>query len=110
MEEGKNWAGPPRREVGVLARDNLQPADAGADEDAHAVCDLGCDLEARLDEGFLCRREGEMDEAPHLARFLLVHEIERVEVFDLAAKCYGKPCGVYPSNGPHTTPPRHKFR
>ena len=45
--------------------------------------------------------KGEMDEAPHLARFLLVHEIEGVKVLDLGGEGDRKAGGIEALNRPH---------
>ena len=62
----------------------------------------GVIFEAGLGHGFLGRRKGKVNEAPHLARFLLVHEVQRVEVLDLAGKGDGKASGVEALNGRRT--------
>ena len=56
-------------------------------------------IEAGIGVGVEACGESQVDEAPHLARFLLVHEVERVEVFDLAGKCHGKASGVKGPDG-----------
>ena len=38
--------------------------------------------------------KGKVDEARHLARFFLVHEIERVKVLDLGGKGGGEASGI----------------
>ena len=86
MKKGEILRGPPCQQIGVLALDDFEAADAGADEDAYPVGDLRGDLETRLGHGFLGGGKGKVDEAPHLARFLLVHEVERVKVLDLGGK------------------------
>ena len=93
----------------MLALDDLESADAGADEDAHAVGDLVGDLKARLGDGFLDGCKGKMDKAPHLARLFLVHEVQRVKVLDLGGKCDGEASGVKALDGGHTTGPGHEL-
>ena len=75
MKKGEILRGPPCQQVGVLALDDLEAADAGADEDAHPVGNLRGDLETGLGDGLLRGGKGKVDEAPHLARFFLVHKV-----------------------------------
>jgi hypothetical protein len=44
-----------------------------------------------------------MDEAPHLARFFFVHEVERVKVLDLGGKGDREASGIEALNGSHAT-------
>ena len=46
----------------------------------------GVIFEARLRHRFLRGGKSKVDEAPHLARFLFVHKIQRVKVLDLGGK------------------------
>ena len=101
-EEGRNLARAALQQVGVLALDNLESADPGADKHAHPLGNLRCDLEARLRHCLLRCRKGKVDEAPHLARFFLVHEIQRVKILDLGGKSDGKSSGVEALNRSHT--------
>src|ERR1700744_6760430 len=52
--------------------------------------------------GFVRRSKREMDEAPHLARFLLLHEIQWIKALPLRRKRYGKPRRIEAGNGSHS--------
>src|ERR1035437_839592 len=93
----------------MLALDDFEAADAGADEDAYPVGDLRGDLETRLEHGLLGGGKGIVDEARHLARFLLVHELERVKVLDLGGEGGREASGIEALNGPHATGAGHKL-
>ena len=45
-------------------------------------------------QGFIAGGDGEVDEAPHLARFFLLDELQRIEVFDFGGNLAGKGGGV----------------
>ena len=51
---------------------------------------------------FVAGGKREMDEAPHFARFLLIHEIQRIEVLHLSRECYGKPRRIEAGDWPHS--------
>ena len=61
----------------------------------------GVICEARLRHGLLRGGKGKVDEAPHLARFFLVHKFERVEVLDLGGEGDREASGVEALDGPH---------
>src|SRR4051812_2066752 len=83
----------------MLALNNPNPANTRPDEHTGAVRDLRRDLQARLGQRLLRSGKGKMNEAPHLARFLLVHEVQRVKVLDLAGERDGEAGGVEALNG-----------
>src|SRR5258708_27024596 len=92
---------PPERFV-WLASKIPTPADARADKYAHPFGVLRRDLQAGLLHRLLRCRKGKMNEAPHLARFLLVYKVQRVKVLDLGGKSDRKPGCVEPCNRRHT--------
>ena len=89
MKNGEILRGPPASMVGVLALDDVEAADAGADVDADAVGDLRRDLEAGVLHGLVGGGQGEVDEAAHLAGLFFVDEEERIEVLDLGGEADG---------------------
>jgi len=88
-EEGRDLARATVEQVDVLALDDVESADAGADVDTDTVTILVSDLEAgvlhRLGRG----GESEVDEAAHFAGLFFVHEKEGVKIFDLGGKADG---------------------
>src|ERR1039458_4160172 len=70
----------------MLALNYFESADSRADEHAHTFGVLCRHLQARLLHRLLGCAKGVVDEAPHLARFLLVQEFERIEILDLGSK------------------------
>ena len=74
-KERRDLARAALQQVGVLALDDLESADAGADENADAVGVLRRNLQARLRHRLLRCRKGKVNEAPHLARFFFVDEV-----------------------------------
>ena len=86
MKKGDILRGPPCEQIVVLALDDFESADAGADEDAYAVGVLFVDVKARLRHGLGDGGKGKVDEAPHLARFLLIDKLQGVEVLDFGGK------------------------
>src|SRR5581483_529837 len=78
----------------VLALDDLEPADAAADVDAHAVTPFGRDGQARVGHGEVRSRDSELDEAGGLADVLLFHVPLRVEIFHFTGEARGKAGGI----------------
>ena len=73
----------------VFALDHFEPADAAADVDAHLFGDFRRTLQAGALEGEIRRRDGELDEPPHLLDFFFFDIIGRVEALDFS----GNPAG-----------------
>ena len=88
-EERRDLARPAVHQVGVLALDDVEAADAGADVHADVVCDLRRDLQAGVLHRLVCGCEGEVDEAAHFAGLFLIHELVGVEVFHFGGKPHG---------------------
>ena len=89
----------------MLALNDLESANARANEHAHAVGNLRRDRETRLRHRLLRRRKGKVDEAPHLAGLFLIHEIQRVKVLDFGSEGDGEAGGVEALNRGHTAGP-----
>ena len=83
-EEGAHLARAAVHQLGVLALDGREPADAAADEHAHLVRVPGADREAGILHREVRGRHRELDEAVHLLDFLLLDPPERVEPLHLA--------------------------
>ncbi len=90
-EEGRDLARATGEQVGVLALDDIESTDAGADVDADAVAIFFGDLEAGVGHRLGRRGQGEVDEAAHLAGLFLFHEEQRVKVLDLCGEADGWP-------------------
>ena len=91
IKNGEILRGPPFSRL-VCSRSMISnPPIPGADKHAHPFGDIRRNLQAGLLHRLLRCRKSKMDEAPHLARFLLVHKIQRVKVLDLGGKCDRKP-------------------
>ncbi len=73
----------------MLALDDIEAADAGADVDTDAIGDLVGDLEAGVLHRFVRRGQGEVNEAAHLAGLFLIHELKGIEVLDLGGEADG---------------------
>ena len=75
----------------MLALDDVESADAGADVDARALGHLFVfDLVVGGVQRLVGGGNGEMNEAAHLARFLLLDELQGVEVLDFGCNLAGK--------------------
>ncbi len=72
----------------MLAFNHVESANAGTDMHAHTLGVCRADLQTRVGDRFVGGGKGEMDEAPHFARFLLVHKIQWIEVLHLSRECY----------------------
>ncbi len=101
MKKGEILRGPPCSRFDVLALDDLESANPRADKHAGTVGDVFRDLETRLRHRLLRRGKGVVDEAPHLARFLLLDKLERVEVLNLGGKGDRETGGVKALDGSH---------
>ena len=73
----------------MLAFDDVEAADAGADVNADHLGVRFIDDEAGVLHGLLRGGHGEVDEAAHLAGLLLVHEDVGVKVLDLGGEANG---------------------
>src|SRR6202041_3730396 len=74
----------------VLPLDHVESTDTGPDVNAHALSVFRADLQTRMRERFVGSGKREMDEAPHLARFFLVHKIQWIETLHLSRERDGK--------------------
>ena len=75
-EERRDLARTAVQQVGVFALDDVEPADAGADVDAGTLGQLfAFDFIVGHAQGFIAGGDGQMNEARHLAGFLLVDAI-----------------------------------
>ena len=86
----------------MLALDDVESADAGADVDSEAVTIGFVDDEAGVGHGLGRGGEGEMDEAAHFTGLFFVDEKERVEVLDLGSEADGVAGEVEGFNFGHT--------
>ena len=89
-EKGRDLARPAVQQAGVLALDHIESADPGADVDAHALGNLGRDLQARSLHGFIRRGQGQVDEAAHLLQFFFFDELQGIEILDFGGDLAGK--------------------
>src|SRR4051812_27988436 len=89
-KERRDPSRPILQQLFVLALDGPEIADAAADVGADALRDLVGYFQAAVAHGFLRRRNRVLNESAHLARFLLLYIIQRIEVFDFAGKPNGK--------------------
>ena len=62
--------------------DRADAADAAADDDAHLVGFVGCDLEFRIAHRFLGGDQAKLEEAVHAACFLAIQVLVGVKAFD----------------------------
>ena len=83
-EERTDLRRPFVKKLPVLAVHRLDAADAGADERADALPVLFFEIELRILDGELRRRDSELRIAIHTLRFLLVDVRGRIEILDLA--------------------------
>ena len=93
-EEGRDLARATVEQVDVLALNDIEAADAGANVDANPVMVFFGDLEAGALHRFGRRGERKVDEAAHLAGLFFVHKEQWVEVFDLGGKANGVTCEI----------------
>ncbi len=78
----------------MLALDHFEPADPAADIDSHALFVFRRDLQAGALQGEIRRRDGELDEPPHLLDFFFFDVIGRVETLDLSGDLAGEGRGI----------------
>ncbi len=86
----------------MLPLDHVESADTGPDVHPHALGVCRADLQTGMRERFVGSGKREMDEAPHLARFLLIHEIQWIEVLHLGRERYGKSRRIEAGDGSHS--------
>src|SRR5436189_1318189 len=78
----------------MLALDRPEIADAAANISPDAFRNIIVYLQSAVRYGFLRSSYGVLNESAHLARFLLLDVIQRIEVFDFTGKPNGKLFGV----------------
>ena len=78
----------------MLALDDVEPTNAGPDVNAYARGVLRRHLQGRHLHRFIRRGQREVDEAPHLLKFLLLDEVEGVEVLNLSRNLTGERGGI----------------
>ena len=75
----------------MLALDDVESADAGTDVDAGPLGHLFVfDFIVGHAQRFIAGSDGQMNKAPHLARFLFIDQRKRIEVLDLGSDAAGK--------------------
>ena len=90
MKNGEMRPRPVLQQGLVLALDHFESADAAADVDADALGVLRAStFSPELESANSRRRDGELDEAPHLLDFFFLDVLGRVEILHLA----GDPAG-----------------
>ena len=82
----------------VLALDDFESTDAAADVHSHPFVVFGGHLQAGTDNGEVRRRDGELDESPHLLDVLLLDILKRIETLDFSGDAAGKLGGVKSGN------------
>src|SRR5205085_1118769 len=116
-EEGRDATGAVVEELFVLALDGPEVADAAADVCAGSLRDfvavrlrnlLPALDEAAVVDGLVRRRDGVLDERAHLAGFLFLDELERVEALDLGGDLHGELRGVELLDVAHAAAARHQ--
>src|SRR5208282_287003 len=71
------------QQVVVLALDDVESADPGSNVHAHARAVLDLHVEPGIAHRFVRGGHRQVDKAAHLARFLLLDEIKRIEALNL---------------------------
>ena len=99
IKNGEMRRGTAMNQRRVLALDNVEPADAGANVDSHALRDVRSDLELRLIEGFLRGGEGIDDEVAHLLQLFFLNVLKRVESLHLGRDVHGEAGGIKMRDG-----------
>jgi hypothetical protein len=74
----------------MLALDDFKSADPAADVDPYFFGDVRRHLQPGILQGEVRRRDGEMDEAPHLLDFFLLDIVAGIEPFDFSRNPAGK--------------------
>ena len=82
----------------MLAFDDRKSADAGTDEYACALCQLGANGQTRLFHRAICGSDRVMDERVHFLNIFLVEPSEGIKVFDLGGNLCGKLRGIKTGN------------
>jgi hypothetical protein len=78
----------------VFALDDFKSADSAADVDTHVFGLGGVHPQASRTDGAIRRRDGELDESPHLLDFFFFDVAAWIESLDLAGDPAGKEVGV----------------
>ena len=90
-EERRDLARAAVEQVIVLAFDDIESADAGTDVDPGTLGHLFVfDFVIGHAQRFITGGNGEMDEAPHLARFFFLDDLQGIEVLDLGGNSAGE--------------------
>ena len=98
----RNFARAALQHVVVLALDHVESADAGADENAHTFAVVPASIfSPEFSMASCVAARAQMNEAPHFARFFLIHELQRIEVLDFGSEGNGKAGGIETGDGSH---------
>ena len=98
-EKRRDFARSALQQLGVLAFDHVEPADAGGDVGAHALGVFRSNLEAGHFHRAVRPGQGELDEPAHLFDFFFLHPVERVEAAHFAGDARVMPGGVEQRDG-----------
>ena len=90
----------------VFALDHLEPADPAADVHPHLLGDFRGDLQAGILQGEIRRRDGELDEAPHLLDFFFLDVCGRVETLHFSGNPAGEGSRIELRDGANAGLPR----
>src|ERR1700749_3946582 len=83
----------------MLALDDVESPDAGADVDSRALRHLFIfNFEVGHAQRFIAGGNGQVNKAPHLAGFFLFDDLERIEVLDLSRNTTGEGSGIEARN------------
>src|SRR5271170_6853831 len=98
-EERRDFAGPAREIFGMLALDDVESADAGADVHARGIRDFRSDFQAGHFHGEIGGGQSELDEAPGLLQLFFLEPVERIEIADFSGDAAVEGRGVKMSDG-----------
>src|ERR1019366_243880 len=93
-KKGRNAPGSVRQQRQVLPFDYLEPADPAADINSHTLFVFRRYFQAGTRQGEIRRRNGELDEAPHLLDFFFLDVLRGVEPLDFSRDLAGEGRGI----------------
>src|SRR5215813_164606 len=83
----------------MLALDDIESSDAGADHHASALGNIRSDLETGLGDREVSGGDGVLNEQPHLLDFFFLDVLEGIEAFDFSGDGAGIGGGVKARDG-----------
>ncbi len=104
-KEGGDAARPALHQLDVLALDDIKPAHAGRNVDAHFIQVRVFRFPAGHGYSKVCAGQGHLDEAAHFFQFFFLNPLEGIEVLDLSGDLAIEVRGIEMRNRPDAALP-----